>query len=234
MTGNKIAILIFASSIDNKIVSKPFPSYNLIEVLNQQTISIAKKTNFPFFHINQNEQIGSNFGERFTNALNTIYNKGFNTVIAIGNDTPHLTSKHLLKTAEKLKTHPVVLGPSKDGGFYLIGLKKALFNPVFFLKLPWQTPTLKRSISKLLATNNTKIYYLEQLVDLDNISDIKYILNSFKSISAIIKSILLLPILISKEIIAFIVSKFLDFILNKPHNKGSPHLQKSLTRYSIN
>ncbi|WP_158844760.1 DUF2064 domain-containing protein [Algibacter sp. L1A34] len=229
MKKNKIAILIFANSAEKEMVSKPLPSpSSLFEALNLQTINIAKKTGLPYFHLSENQQIGVNFGERFTNAIQSVYNKGYDTVITIGNDTPHLTAKHILKTAEKLKHHHVVLGPSTDGGFYLMGLKKDLFNPDVFLKLPWQTTNLNRNISKVLASETTQIHYLEVLTDIDNASDIERVLNSFKSISAAIKSILLQSISISTKIIAYHITAFHNFVLKRQHNKGSPallHLQ---------
>ncbi|GAA4238614.1 hypothetical protein GCM10022291_29760 [Postechiella marina] len=224
MKENKIAILIFANSAEKEMVSKPFSSSSLFEALNLQTINIAKKTGLPYFHLNEAQQVGANFGERFTNAIQTVYNQGYNSVITIGNDTPHLTSKHILKTAEKLKTHHVVLGPSTDGGFYLMGLKKQQFNPDVFLKLPWQTTNLNRSISKVLASKKSNIHYLEVLTDIDNASDIKLVLNSFKSISTTIKSILLQSILNISKIIAYHNIAFNNFILNRQHNKGSPAL----------
>ena len=224
MKESKTAILIFANSAEKELVSKPFSSSSLFEALNLQTINIAKKTGLPYFHFSEAQQIGANFGERFTNAIQQVYNKGYQAVITIGNDTPHLTAKHILKTAKKLKTHHVVLGPSTDGGFYLMGLKKQHFNPDAFLKLPWQTTNLNRSISKVLASKNSTIHYLELLTDIDIASDIELILNSFKSISAAIKSILLQSILTATKPIAYHKIAYHNFILNRQHNKGSPAL----------
>lgn len=224
MKENKIAILIFANSAEKELVSKPISSSSLFEALNLQTINIVKKTGLPYFHFNEAQQVGANFGERFTNAIQAVYNQGYNSVITIGNDTPHLTSKHILKTVEKLKIHHVILGPSTDGGFYLMGLKKQQFNPDVFLKLPWQTTNLNRSISKILASKKSNIHYLEVLTDIDNASDIKLVLNSFKSISTTIKSILLQSILNISKIIAYYNIAFYNFILNRQYNKGSPAL----------
>ena len=78
-----------------------------------------------------------------------MFNKGFQNIITIGNDTPHLKTKHLLETANQFKEKDLILGPSKDGGFYLMGIKKAHFNKNTFLKLPWQTNRLNSYISKI-------------------------------------------------------------------------------------
>jgi glycosyltransferase A (GT-A) superfamily protein (DUF2064 family) len=222
MKENKTAILIFANSAEKEIVSKPFSSSSLFEVLNLQTIKIVKKTGLPYFHFNEDQQTGNNFGERFTNAIQSVYNSGYDTVISIGNDTPHLTTKHILKASEKLKTHQAVLGPSLDGGFYLIGLKQQQFNKDAFIKLPWQNSSLNKTISKTLGFKNNQIHYLEVLTDIDNASDIELILNSFKTISSKIKSILILFFPSLSQTDSYFNIGFKNFTLTKRRNKGSP------------
>ncbi|MBB5267317.1 DUF2064 domain-containing protein [Algibacter amylolyticus] len=221
---NKTAILIFANSAEKEIVSKSFSSKQLFETLNAQTIKIAKKTGLAYFVYSEHEQVGFSFGERFTNAIQSVYNKGFNQVITIGNDTPHLTAKHLLKTVEKLETNAIVLGPSTDGGFYLMGLNKAFFNKNIFLKLPWQTSGLNRSISKISASKSIAICYLEVLTDIDTASDIQMVLNSFKAIATTIKSILLQSLFVVNRFSIYQNLAFKDFILHFQFNKGSPVL----------
>ncbi|WP_346880998.1 DUF2064 domain-containing protein [uncultured Algibacter sp.] len=222
---NKTAILIFANSAEKEATSKPFQfSKDVFKALNAQTLSIVKKTGLPYFVQSEKQQIGLNFGERFTNAIQSVYNKGFNTVITIGNDTPHLKASHILNTITKLKQHDIVLGPSKDGGFYLMGLKKSHFNADIFLKLPWQTSKLSRSISKLQASKAISITYLEVLTDIDSASDVKYVLNSFKNISKVIKKLLIQYIILEKKIISNLYHCIKNSILSQPFNKGSPSL----------
>ncbi|MDN3666287.1 DUF2064 domain-containing protein [Algibacter miyuki] len=222
MIYNKIALLIFANSGQQEVLSKSFSSSNLFDALNERTLKIAKQTGLPYFHVSEKQQTGDSFGERFTNAIQIIYTKGFDTVITIGNDTPHLKSAHILKTVDKLKTCPLVLGPSRDGGFYLMGLKKSHFNKALFLSLPWQRANLNNCISKLIISNKTEVLYLEALTDIDNSSDIKHILDSFKSLSTSLKFILLQYLaLVSKAIFhSAIIFRILYF--QSPHNKGSP------------
>lgn len=224
MKTNKIAILIFANSAEKEAVSKPFQfSKAVFQAFNKQTLHIAKKTGLPYFVFSEKQQIGNSFGERFTNAIQAVYNKGFDAVITIGNDTPHLSLKHLTKTVAHLQKYNIVLGPSKDGGFYLMGLKKSQFNANAFLKLPWQTSTLNRSISKLSASKKVNIGYLEVLTDIDTHSDITTIINSFISISKAIKLLLLRAISTKKEITSTLYFSIYSFIFKLPFNKGSPN-----------
>lgn len=222
---NKTAILIFANSAEKDLVSQSFSAHSLFDALNTLTIKIAKKTGLPYFYFSESDQHGTSFGERFTNAMQVVYDLGFETIISIGNDIPHLKSSHILKTVEKLRKHTIVLGPSTDGGFYLIGLKKTHFNKAVFLEMPWQTSNLNRSMSKLINSKNEAICFLEVLTDIDSAADFERVINRFQTLSKTIKLLLLLHIFIDKTIFSNLNSGFENFILNQPFNKGSPILR---------
>ena len=134
MKHNNTAILIFANSALEDASRKAIrSSENLFATLTEQTLKIAKASNLPYFHFTENQQIGNSFGERFTNAIKTVYAQGFDNVITIGNDTPNLTTALLNRAANRLQTEKFILGPSTDGGFYLMGLHKSHFVEGLFL-----------------------------------------------------------------------------------------------------
>ncbi|EDM44231.1 hypothetical protein SCB49_04360 [unidentified eubacterium SCB49] len=219
----KTAILIFAQSGKQEGISKPFlKSAVLFDQLNTQTIAKVEKTGLPYFHISEAQQKGNTFGERYTNAIEQVYAKGFDNVITIGNDTPNLNTKQLLEAAKTLQNKEIVLGPSCDGGYYLLGLNKSHFNAELFLKLPWQTAKLTKSISKLLTTNKTEMVLLKRLKDIDKIKDVKMFFDSFHKISEAILKVLR-AIFSSKIVILdtcyFQYSPFQQKIY---FNKGSP------------
>jgi len=221
MKQNKTAILIFANSAKKDAVLKPFKSSEkLFSALNKETLKTVKNTGLPYFTFSEKQQIGNLFAERFTNAINAIYSKGYETVITVGNDTPHLQTNHILKAAKRLQTQYVVLGPSTDGGFYLMGLKKAHFNTEIFLKLSWQTTHLHSSFSIVFAS--IQISYLEVLNDIDTNTDIKLVVNTFRSISHIIKQLLLQILNTTKKAFRYFIV-FIEKITQTLHfNKGSP------------
>nr|WP_321232120.1 DUF2064 domain-containing protein [uncultured Psychroserpens sp.] len=222
---NKTAILIFANSAKFEAIQKPFQSSEILfDVLNTRIIEIAKQTGLPYFLSSEKNQTGATFGERFTNAIQSIYDKGFESVITIGNDTPHLETNHILKAVNQLQKNDIVLGPSKDGGFYLMGLKASHFNTETFSKLPWQTSRLHRSISRLVVAKRSTLSYLETLSDIDILSDVKTIIDSFRYLSKHIKQLLQHYISVEKKI--YKTSTHLIHLLpsNFYFNKGSPSL----------
>ncbi|WP_171032294.1 TIGR04282 family arsenosugar biosynthesis glycosyltransferase [Polaribacter aestuariivivens] len=219
---NKTAILIFANSAEKEVERKSFLSTEIFSALNRQTLKIVEKSKIKYFLFSEKEQVGNNFGERFSNAIETLFNKGFDNVITIGNDTPHLKVRHLLETEKSLVSNDLVLGPSKDGGFYLMGIKKAHFNKKTFLKLPWQTSRLQKCISTISKSKNLEITFLEILNDLDKSEDIQLIIDSFKKLSISILHLLKRYIKLQK---LFVFATFFNIkkVFHAPNfNKGSP------------
>lgn len=219
----KTAILIFAHSAEYEAKVKPFLySKEVFQSLNQRTLQIANETKLPYFLITEKEQVGATFGQRFTNAMQSVYDLGYESLIVIGNDTPHLAISQLNFAIAKLAQNEIVLGESQDGGFYLLGIKKEHFKAETFLKLPWQSQSLSKSISKLFAANTVKIFFLKKLQDVDNIQDIKKLVNLFKKVYRFLFQLFL--IITFQEL-----RYFVDFweilphlFLSNSHNKGSP------------
>lgn len=174
-----IAILIFsrtakAEAAEKRLLYRDSKKKALSSLMINRTKQVANASGLPTFFYSENLQIGSTFGERFTNAIESIFNKGFETVIALGNDCLAVSKKDILKAAELLETTPSVLGPSTDGGVYLLGIQKQSFQKEAFLNIDWQTEFV---FEQLLALNkNIKILITKS--DIDTPKDLVKILNS--------------------------------------------------------
>lgn len=225
MKTQKTAILIFAQSAQKEAANKPFKNAeHLFTQLNNHTTATVKKSKLPYFRATEEDQTGTTFGERLTNAIQSIYDKGYENVITIGNDTPHLQTHHILDAVQKLESHKFVLGPSKDGGFYLIGLHKSQFNPVQFLQLPWQTNLLSEKLLNLHSENKDAIL-LHALTDIDSVYDIETVLKKEQKLSnsilkQVLQSIIATVLICIEDTQNFIYS----FIRTNIFNKGSPLL----------
>lgn len=226
-TGQHItAILIFANSSSQEFEQKPFvKNATLFEALNKETLSKVKKTKLPFFHFTEKEQLGATFGERFVNAIHEVYQKGFDTLITIGNDSPQLKTMHLLEAYKQLQLGKTVLGPTFDGGFYLMGLHKSNFDAALFKKLPWQGFSLFNRISQLFENNNTLLFRLLVFEDIDSEKDVMVLLNYTKVLSSFILLVLNKLYKHSNKIFSKQeITNYTNFSLSF-YNKGSPILQ---------
>lgn len=68
-------------------------------------------------------QEGSGLGEKMDRALNTVLALGYEKVVLTGSDLPLMTAAHLRSGFDALETADVALGPTADGGYYLVGMK---------------------------------------------------------------------------------------------------------------
>jgi rSAM/selenodomain-associated transferase 1 len=114
-------------------------------------------------------QSGFDLGSKMQNAFQSLFNKGFENVILIGTDCGELEPRHIEEAFELLESHDAVLGPAKDGGYYLVGMKRQI--PGFFEGIPWSTSkVLLLTLEKL--ENQTVTYGLIDLLsDVDEWED---------------------------------------------------------------
>jgi len=91
-------------------------------------------------------------------------------VIAIGADSPAFTATHLRHALECLERHDAVLGPTTDGGFYLIGIRRCPRG--LFASLPWSTSETCQAVKARLREHAFSLAELEPLFDVDTPADI--------------------------------------------------------------
>jgi uncharacterized protein len=84
-------------------------------------------------------QQGADLGERLANTFEALFSAGHTTALLIDSDTPTLPTAFLVQALDVIATATadVVLGPSEDGGYYLIGLRK-LYRELF-AAMRWST-----------------------------------------------------------------------------------------------
>ncbi|MCI0391959.1 MAG: TIGR04282 family arsenosugar biosynthesis glycosyltransferase [Acidobacteria bacterium] len=81
-------------------------------------------------------QRGENLGARLTNCFTDLFTLGFESVVVIGADSPTLPGEHVFDAFECFETDDdVVIGPTEDGGYYLIGMRK--LHKRIFEEIPW-------------------------------------------------------------------------------------------------
>lgn len=85
-------------------------------------------------------QTGNNFGERMQNAFSWAFESGFSRVCIIGTECHGLTTEIIEKAFEFLDDGEAIIGPAKDGGYYLLGLTR--IYPELFNEKSWGSYTV--------------------------------------------------------------------------------------------
>ena len=111
-----------------------------------------------------------------------IINKKFCTqnkiknIIFIGTDLPDLCHQDLLKTLSELQQNDLILGPSNDGGYWLIGLSEKIISTHLhlpFINIKWGTENVLQNTIENFASIKLKCKFLDKKIDIDTIFDIE-------------------------------------------------------------
>ena len=173
---SKTAILLFNRSAYEEAEAKEYFSQvkkrkaiQLCQELRKNSLKICKQGGLPIINFNSKLQKGTNFGEKITHAIQATFQEGYENLIVIGIDSPGLNYRHIKRARQILEeTQSTILGPSFDGGVYLIGINKSNFNPQEFIELAWQSDKLQESCAKI----QSEIVWLNTLSDIDLASDL--------------------------------------------------------------
>ncbi|MBO6960988.1 MAG: TIGR04282 family arsenosugar biosynthesis glycosyltransferase [Prochlorococcus marinus CUG1438] len=97
-------------------------------------------------------------------------------IIFIGTDLPDLCHLDLLNSIKELKQNDLILGPSNDGGYWLIGLSKKIISKYLhlpFIDINWGRENVLQNTIDNFASTNLKYKFLDKKIDLDTITDIE-------------------------------------------------------------
>lgn len=147
--------LFLASAVENSVEK-------MQSTLQQQDLFTDPKTKFVI-------QQGEDLGQRMSTAFEKLF-KNHQSVVLIGCDLPDLTSALIAKAFDALQNNDLVIGPSCDGGYYLIGLNKS--TPELFEEISWSTEKVLKQTLERAERLLLKVQLLDQLRDIDTLEDL--------------------------------------------------------------
>ena len=122
-------------------------------------------------------QRGDKFGERLYFAVEDLFKCGFEAVCLIDSDSPTVPAENFAEAAELLSTHEdrVVLGPSDDGGYYLIGVKKPHWR--LFEQIDWSTERVLNQTIQRAMELELEVKLLPSGYDVDDGASLRRLCN---------------------------------------------------------
>jgi rSAM/selenodomain-associated transferase 1 len=116
-------------------------------------------------------QEGAGLGERLDNALTGCLRRGYERAIIMNSDGPTLPAAHLAQAFAALRDGAdVTLGPSDDGGYYLIGVRQPV--PRLLREVRMSTPTVLADTLVLAAEEGLRVELLPAWYDVDESADL--------------------------------------------------------------
>lgn len=116
-------------------------------------------------------QENGDLGHRMSQAFNVAFENNYEKVVLIGSDCMELTTEILKESFEALDYNELTIGPSHDGGYYLIGMTK--YYPVLFEDMEWSTEEVLSDTMHRVKWIGVGVEFQETLSDVDNINDLK-------------------------------------------------------------
>jgi len=115
-------------------------------------------------------QSGETLGDKMQDAIQRLLAMGYEKVCIIGSDCYELTTGIIESAFEILSGNDIVIGPAKDGGYYLMGMKKVVL-PIFSNK-EWSTATVYSKTINDLENSGYSYSTLPMLNDVDTMEDV--------------------------------------------------------------
>jgi hypothetical protein len=116
-------------------------------------------------------QNGQTLGERLIKAFQHAFAWHARHVVVIGSDAPDLMTAWIRQAFVALTHDDVVLGPTRDGGYHLIGLNR-LYRELF-VDMPWSSPELFGQTLDRITHLGVSVRCLEPVADLDTPEDLR-------------------------------------------------------------
>ena len=123
------------------------------------------------------EQVGDDLGCRMDHALTESLKNGYQYALVVGTDIPALSSETYKKAISVLKTEDIVIGPTNDGGYYLIGLKRP--TPEIFFGIPWSTENVFALTQEKAQVLGRTVGLIDFERDIDTFKDIQLFMTTY-------------------------------------------------------
>jgi len=160
----------FASVVYKRCAEKIFKEMNSLKNFNKYVFYSEEKDRDRIIKWTKKKyryyvQRGNDLGARMKNALEFVLNQHNRSAIIVGTDIPDLSKEIILQAQEALGECDVVIGPSHDGGYYLLGTKRAYNN--LFKDIEWSSGSVFNSTMERALSLNLVVKEINMLRDID-------------------------------------------------------------------
>lgn len=116
-------------------------------------------------------QPGTGLQAALSGAFEREITRGFDRVVLIGSDNPSLPKTIIEQASSRLDDYDVVIGPSTDGGYYLIAM--SALHPGLFERITWSTDVVYAETLERASDLGLDVYTLPAWYDVDTIEDLR-------------------------------------------------------------
>jgi 2-phospho-L-lactate guanylyltransferase (CobY/MobA/RfbA family) len=165
-SGPSRCVLLFARVPRAEAAAKGLRSGEALFALSQGRIrdAVAALPGVDLIPVPPDAQSGADFGAKLESAFREAIRRGYEEIVAVPGDVPELAAHDLAAAFRALSKSDTALGPSRDGGVWLIGLRAGGVSlSDFFESVPWRT----RRVFEALFSNAPGSVVLAEMADVD-------------------------------------------------------------------
>ncbi len=120
------------------------------------------------------QQRGASFGDKLAHALQSAFAQGYEEIVCVGNDCLELSTDDLRRAFAQLASRSLVLGAAKDGGVYLIGMRRENLPHVLraVQECHWQTAIVFSELLRSARRYTIATSLLDEHSDVDSTADL--------------------------------------------------------------
>ncbi len=163
-----------AASVYERVLRRQLSTLAMGLPRTEKRLYVASQRDRPWFEEygrtwQLSEQASGDLGDRIARAFQQCFEGGAKQVVVVGADSPDLTTGLIQEAFSTLAENDLVLGPTTDGGYYLIG-QRAPGAPLFE-RIPWSTPQVLARTRRRAERLGLTCRLLPPLIDIDTVED---------------------------------------------------------------
>lgn len=125
---------------------------------------------------------GKHLGECLSQAMGHMFDLGYSQVLALNADGPSLPPAYLSQVIWALERHDLALGPTQDGGYYTIGMRR--LHPALFRNIAWGTDQVLAQTLNIAAASGLSTFLAPPWYDIDTIQYLQRLQASLPALPA--------------------------------------------------
>ncbi|OHW62351.1 2-phospho-L-lactate guanylyltransferase [Andreesenia angusta] len=121
-------------------------------------------------------QHGETLGDRMKHAFEAVFKMGYDEVVLMGSDVPEIDLECLEESFVQLESNDMCVGPTLDGGYYLIGMKEVQ-SEIFSEDMKWGCNTVLEGTFRQINSQGLSVGLVTKQRDIDTGDDFEYLMN---------------------------------------------------------
>jgi rSAM/selenodomain-associated transferase 1 len=180
--GDSAAVILYSHFVSYTIrkFANSRDSNELRVAVAQESFLEKFKQNFPGADKYVAQKNTDNLGARMQHAIQQSLNEGFQKIVVIGTDCPHLPTEYVQKAFDLLDKHDIAIGPAEDGGYYLLAISQD--HPCLFEGISWSTENVLKQTIAAIKKNDVSYALLPALFDIDDFESLQMLVRKYPGV----------------------------------------------------